>query len=203
MARARPEPPWNARPTRSGEQDVSRPEAACGQRQGDAGRIELSADAREHDDTGAGEQRPEGVLRAARHHDGQAERPDELERHGQPERDAVDREVEAGVHRGQDEAEEPGQSKVARVVAAEARSPERDQDDAGEGGAQKRRPDRAELVEQRRCERRAELDGGDRGEHQAERRHPASHRTDRRQGRVARAGIEPATPRFSAACSTN
>jgi len=148
---------------------------ARGQRKPDSQRIEVGGvSGTEQDDAGSGDGNPEEVERAARGGERDTERPHELEGHGDSQWDSVEREVEARVHRGEHEPEHDRQSNLGSRVAAQARTPDGEQHDGGDGDADERRTDCAELLEERRGERCAELHRGDRREDEGDRRDGAA-----------------------------
>ena len=107
MASASPSPPGNTWPTRALEQDVGGPEPAGDQRERDADPVEsAAAEVRQQQDAGGRQGDPDQVERPARAEHRDAERPDELERDRDAQRDAVERRVEGGVHPGEREAEQ-------------------------------------------------------------------------------------------------
>ena len=101
----------------------------------------------EQRDPGTGEDDPQKVERTPGGDEGDAERADELERDRDSERDAVEREIEARVHRGEHEPEGGGKRKLGAAVAVQSRAPDRDEDDGGDRDADERRARGAQLVE--------------------------------------------------------
>ena len=116
------------------------------------------------------ERDPDEVQPAAREQRRDRDRPEELDRHRDAERDAVERLVERQVHRAEREAEERDEPQRPGVVPPAPRAPHGEQDERREAQAQHRRPGGARLVEQRRRERRAELDRRDAREDERDRR---------------------------------
>ena len=115
------------------QQDVGAPEDAGSEGERDAGRIEPFADPRcQERDAGGGHGDPEEVTRAPRADERDAERPDELERHGDPERDAVERLEEAEVHRDEHEAERHGEPKLGPRPVPDPRAKEQAEDEPAE-----------------------------------------------------------------------
>jgi hypothetical protein len=154
------------------DEDVGRPEGAGDERQADADEVGVAAGPGEEHDADRGEQRPQQVQAAARAEHRHGERPGELRGDRDAERDPVERLVEREVHAAEHEAVQPGELEVRARVAARIGADDREEDDRREAEAQRRRPRRAEVVEQRRGERGAELQGDDRAEDEPERRNP-------------------------------
>ena len=100
---------------------------------------------------------------------GNPEWPDELEGHGDAERDPVDRLVEGEVHRSQHETEEQGDPGPA-PVQTEAWSPDQDQQHRRDQRPEEGYAHRPDLVEETGGERRSDLDRADRPEHHRHRR---------------------------------
>jgi hypothetical protein len=154
------------------EQYVGRPEAAGEQRQRDAEPVEVGGpEVRQQDDPAAGHGHPEQIERTPRPRDRHAERADELECHGDAERDPVDRLVEAQVHRDEREPVCQGQPPLGARQTPHRRAPQRREDDGREQHAEEGRAARADLVEQGLREGPAELDRRHRGQHEQRRRY--------------------------------
>ena len=117
---------------------------------------------------------PEQVERPARAGHRHAQRPDELERDRDPQRDPVDRGVEAGVHARQDEPEGRGQPQLAPVprprTSGRQIEPEHH---GGEQHAQEHGAARPEVVEQRGGQPGAELHRAGGQQHEDGGRHAA------------------------------
>ena len=96
MASATPSAPRKRGPARGGEDDVDRPAAPATTAKAQAERVEAvrAAGVGEQDDAGGGEHDPDQVERAAGPDDRHGQRPGELDRHRDAERDAVQRLVE-------------------------------------------------------------------------------------------------------------
>ena len=126
------------------EQDVEAPEAG-----GDRARTRRrSCRARRPPATGAAsstmpgsrERDPDEVEPPAREQRRDGDRPEELDRHRDAERDPVERLVEREVHRAEREAEDRDEPQRPRVVAPAPRAPHGEQDERREPQAQHGRP---------------------------------------------------------------
>ena len=136
--------------------------------------------------------RPQTAVEAtAGAEDGDPERADELERHGDPERQPVERLVEAEVHPGQGDREDDDvtaqfepRSRLSPARAKRARAPAAKADRRKHGAA---RPD---LVEERRRQRGPALDGDD-PDHAPGRRRTDAGRSGWGRGRPSRHDCRP------------
>ena len=116
IASARPVPPSKTLAEARVDQDVGAPQRAGDQREPGAERVETAgAVAGQREDPERRERDPQQVEPAPRAQQRDGQRTDELERHRDPERDAVDRAVEAEVHRRE---HEPEQSRERQLAAA-------------------------------------------------------------------------------------
>jgi hypothetical protein len=98
-------------PTANAQKDVDAPENAGGEREHHAHAVETVADPRREEcDPDRGHRDPEKVGGAARADEGDSQRPDELQRDGDPQRNAVERLEEAEVHGDQRQPEGERQS---------------------------------------------------------------------------------------------
>ncbi len=145
------------------EQDVSRPQAARERRQRHAAGVEaVGAAVGESEDPDRGQAGPAEVEQPARAADGHRERTDELDRHRDAERDAVNRLVQAEVHPSQHEPEGDRQRQLPARVSAHARSPYGEQHDRRRQQPQERGASGPQAIEQRHRQRRPTLDRDDR-----------------------------------------
>src|SRR5215207_8826163 len=151
------------------EQDVARPARRSHGGQRDAGRVEglpRAVAEREQRDAGSGEQHPRHVARMAGAGERDPERPEELDRHGDAERDPRDRLEERQRQEPRAGAERHGCAEVGAAAPAHAGAHERPQDERREHQPQRHEAGRADAVEQRLRQRCAELDRRHRGDRQ-------------------------------------
>jgi len=120
-----------------GEHDVGGEERGVREREADPGRAAGDLDMRQQ--VHAGGRRGDGdpVVAGARAGDGERDRPQELDGGDRRERQAIDGEVEADVHAGEDGAEARDQQAGSRVDLAQAPPgpPPRREDEGGRGDA--------------------------------------------------------------------
>ena len=147
------------------EQDVGRPERPGEQRQRRAEQRHRAAGrGGEEHDPGRRQCHPHEVGATPRAPDRDRQRPDELQRHRDPERDPVERQVEAEIHRREHEPEHRHVSRSPTPDRPNRRTPDRHQRDRGQADAQEHRPRRPDLVEQLLGDRCADLDRDDSAE---------------------------------------
>jgi len=151
------------------EQYVARPARRRHGGQRDAGRVERLPRAvaeRQQRDAGSGEHHPRHVARMAGAGERDPERPEELDRHGDAERDPRDRLEERQRQEPRARAERHGCAEVGAASPAHAGAHERPQDERREHQPQRHEAGRADAVEQRLRQRCAELDRRHRGDRQ-------------------------------------
>ncbi len=147
------------------DEDVHAPKASGHHREADAEAIQaVSPAARQRHDPRCSQPDPEEIDAAPGAADCHRQRTDELDRHGDPQRDTVKRLIEAQVHPGQHEPEQGHQAEITERARLDARPPNRQQHHACEHQAQQDRAGRTDRAEQLRGQRRAELDRSNRAQ---------------------------------------
>ena len=171
IASARPWPPARLRPIARREHDVGGPEAAREQRKATPSESSAPPGVGESSTIPAPASAAQSrSRRAARRPKRDPERADELERHPDPERDPVESPGRSRVHPGERDprtASTLAPLRAAQAAGSTARSRVSTIDREAE--PHEDRPGRTELVEQRRGDRRADLDRDDRPEDERDR----------------------------------
>ena len=103
------------------DHDVDGPRAAREEDEADARPGDVGQAAAEQADAEQGEARPEEVEAAVGGDHGDGDRTPELDRHGRPERDTLDAEVEGRVHHGKRDAEVAARRHASRVERSGSR----------------------------------------------------------------------------------
>jgi hypothetical protein len=151
------------------EQDVRRPRGAGEQREAGSGGGDVPGLHAQDQDADRGQADPQQVAQPAGAENGKGERSDELDGHGDAERDPGEGLVDGPVHDAERDAETDDHPPVRGGPAAQRRAGERAEHDRAGDEPQPHHARRRDLVEQVLRDRGTELDGENSEQHQPDR----------------------------------